>query len=64
MEEEKFQVSLGFKLDLERILKTLKGNTEFKGQIGNITIKYIGEYEKEDKKSYIFEIEEAENGQN
>ena len=52
------QISLGFSLDLEKILNHLVENETYIAQLGNFTIRYIGAKEDTTKgKREIFEIE-------
>jgi len=52
------QISLGFSLDLEKILNHLVESETYMAQLGDITIKYIGAKEDTSKgKREIFEIE-------
>lgn len=52
------QTSLGFSLDLTKILNHLVENDTYMAQLGNITIKYIGTTEDTTKgKREVFEIE-------
>ena len=52
------QTSLGFSLDLTKILNHLVENENCMAQLGNITIKYIGIVEDTVKgKREVFEIE-------
>ena len=55
------QISLGFILDLTKILNHLVENDTYMAQLGNITIKYIGTTEDTVKgKREVFEIERLE----
>lgn len=52
------QTSLGFSLDLTKILNHLVENDTYMAQLGDITIKYIGAKEDTSKgKREVFEIE-------
>ena len=52
------QTSLGFSLDLTKILNHLVENDTYMAQLGNITIRYIGAKEDTVKgKREVFEIE-------
>ena len=52
------KTSLGFSLDLEKILNQLVENDAYMAQLGNITIRYIGAKEDTTKgKREIFVIE-------
>ena len=52
------QISLGFSLDLTKILNHLVENDTYMAQLGDITIKYIGKAEDTSKgKREVFEIE-------
>lgn len=52
------QISLGFSLDLTKILNQLTENETYMAQLGDITIKYIGAKEDTSKgKREVFEIE-------
>lgn len=56
------QISLGFSLDLEKILNHLVENETYIAQLGNFTIRYIGAKEDTAKgKREIFEIERLES---
>ncbi len=56
------QISLGFSLDLEKILNDLVENDTYMAQLGDITIKYIGTTEDTTKgKREVFEIERLES---
>ncbi len=56
------QISLGFSLDLTKILNHLVENNTYMAQLGNITIKYIGIVEDTTKgKREVFEIERLES---
>ena len=52
------QISLGFNLDLTKILNHLVENEDYMAQLGNLTIRYIGAKEDTARgKREIFEIE-------
>lgn len=52
------QISLGFNLDLTKILNHLVENEDYMAQLGNFTIKYIGKSEDtRNGKREVFEIE-------
>lgn len=58
MDKQQMNISLGFSMDLEKILNYLVENNMYMAQLNNITIRYLGN--KEDTANgnrQVFEIE-------
>lgn len=58
MEEKSVATSLGFVMDLEKILNYLVEHNEYMAQIGSTTIRYLGKKtDTENSARQVFEIE-------